>query len=74
MSLTAQLRTAFENTGWSVQELLDRSGLAIDRSSLARKLSGDLPLKVTEAEALAKAIRRGGHEVVLAWPPKGHAA
>lgn len=40
----------------SVQKLLDKSGLDIDRSSLARKLSGDLPMKTEEAEVLARVL------------------
>lgn len=45
----------------SVQELLDKSGLPIDRSSLARKLmpadaDGALRLKSEEVDALAIAL------------------
>lgn len=54
--IAQQIRDAFEATGWSVQDLLDRSRLDLDRSSLARKLSGDLKMKTTEAETLARVL------------------
>ncbi len=63
-TLSEQVRDAFEKTGWSVAELLRRSGLDIDRSSLARKLSGDLPMKTGEAECLAAVL-----DVTLAFVP-----
>lgn len=63
--IVQQLRAAFEGKGWSVQELLDRSRLDIDRSSLARKLDGELPMKVKEAEVLARTL-----DAVIVWPPR----
>jgi transcriptional regulator with XRE-family HTH domain len=54
--IAEQLREAFEASGWSVRELLDKSGLSIDRSSLSRKLSGQLRTKTEEAEAIARAL------------------
>src|SRR5262245_45732759 len=54
--IAEQLRVAHEASGWSVQELLEKSGLEIDRSSLARKLTGDLPMKTREAEVLARTL------------------
>lgn len=69
-TITQQLSAAFAQKGWSVQELLDRSKLPIDRSSLARKLSGELPMKVREAEVLARTLA-----CVIVWPPRrGRAA
>jgi len=65
VTITEQLSAEFDRKGWSVQELLDRSGLPIDRSSLARKLTGDLPLKVSEAEVLARTLG-----VVIVWPQR----
>lgn len=61
-SITEQLKDAFERSGWSMSELLKRSGLDLDRSSLARKLNGELRMNVDEAQALAKALN-----VTLVW-------
>lgn len=63
MSLVEQIRRAQVERGWSVQQLLDKSGLSIDRSSLQRKLAGDVPLTTEECEALAKAL-----DITLVWP------
>ena len=68
-SITEQLQEALKAAGWSVQELLDRSKLPIDRSSLARKLTGDLPLKTSEAEVLAATLK-----VRIVFPRKGRAS
>ena len=59
--ISDQLRDAFVASGLSVQELLDKSGLRIDRSSLARKLmpigaDGRLRLKDEEIDALTRAL------------------
>ena len=59
--ISEQLRDAFTSSGLSVQELLDKSGLPIDRSSLSRKLlpigtKGRLRIKDEEVEALACAL------------------
>jgi len=67
-SLTEQLCDAFKRSGWSVAELLTKSGLDIERSSLDRKLKGELRLNVDEAQALANALG-----VTLVWMP-GEAA
>ncbi len=58
-TLVEQLRDAYEKTGWTMDELLDKSGLEIDRSSLRRKLldvKDPIPMKTEEAEALAQAL------------------
>lgn len=67
-TLVEQLRDAYERSGWTMEELLDKSGLGIDRSSLRRKLldvKDPIPMKTDEAEALAAALG-----VVLAWVPE----
>ncbi len=58
-TLIEQLRDAYEKTGWTMELLLVKSGLHIDRSSLRRKLLdvGDpIAMKTDEAEALALAL------------------
>lgn len=58
-TLVEQLRDAYEKTNWTMDELLDKSGLGIDRSSLRRKLldvKDPIPMKTEEAEALAVAL------------------
>lgn len=63
-SLVEQLRDAFEAKEWSVAKLLESSGLTIDRTSLAKKLKGDIRLNTDEAQAIARAL-----EVTLVWVP-----
>ena len=62
------MRAAHAEKGWSVQQLLEKSGLRIDRSSLQRKLNGDVPTTTDEWEALARALK-----LTLVWPRKGAA-
>jgi ribosome-binding protein aMBF1 (putative translation factor) len=57
-----QIRVAFEASGLSIPELLERAGLEMNRSSLGRKLSGELEMWTWEAEALAKALG-----ITLVW-------
>lgn len=63
-SLTEQLNEAFQRSGLSVAELLTKSGIDVDRSSLSRKLKGELRMNVDEAQALAAAL-----DVTLVWMP-----
>lgn len=64
LTLVEQVRLAYERSGWSLAELLRRSGLPIDRSTLGRKLLGDnrkgrgrlVRLGTEECEALARAL------------------
>lgn len=55
-SIAEQLRVAFENSGWTVAELLAKSGLKCRRSALQRKLTGHLKFRTEEAEAIATAL------------------
>jgi len=58
-TLVEQLRDAYEKTDLTMDELLDKSGLKIDRSSLRRKLldvKDPIPMKTEECEALAHAL------------------
>lgn len=55
-TILQQLRVAYERTGWTMAELLDRSGLRLDRSTLRRKMVGEVPTTTEEAEALALAL------------------
>lgn len=48
----AQFLAAMEARGWTVQQLLDESGLKCDRSSLQRKLKGEQGLSFDEIQAL----------------------
>lgn len=65
MRLVDQIREAQEKAGWSTQQLLDKSGLPMDRSSLHRKLRGEQPATAEECEALAKTLG-----ITLVWPKK----
>lgn len=65
LSLVEQLRRAQVEKGWSVQQLLDKSGLNLERSSLQRKLKGTVPATSEEVEALAKAL-----DITLEWPKR----
>lgn len=62
ISLLDQIRVAKKVRGWSVQKLIDESGLQITRSCLQRKLfgrtKGGKPVSTTseEIEALARAL------------------
>jgi transcriptional regulator with XRE-family HTH domain len=67
-TITEQLNDALGRKGWSMQELLEKSGLSIDRSSLSRKIRGELRLNTDEAEALASAL-----ETTIVWPQKRRA-
>jgi ribosome-binding protein aMBF1 (putative translation factor) len=60
-----QIRIAQQRLGLSTQQLLDKSKLSIDRSSLHRKLTGAVPTTDTECEALAKALG-----ITLVWPKR----
>jgi len=62
-TLIEQLRDAYEkaheHSKMTMDELLERSGLDLDRSSLRRKLldvKDPIPMKTEEAEALARAL------------------
>ena len=58
-SLVEQLRDAYEKTGWTMDRLVEESGLDIDRSALRRKIldvKDPIPMKTEEAEALAQAL------------------
>ncbi len=63
MGLVEQIRSEQQRLGWSTQQLLDKSGLRLDRSTLHRKLAGDVPTTDAECEALANAL-----ELQLVWP------
>lgn len=56
-TITEQLYEAFEASGLSVAQLLTQSGLPLERSSLSRKLRGELRMNTDEAEALARVLR-----------------
>lgn len=55
-TLTRLLSEAFERSGLSVAGLLSRSGLPLERSTLQRKLSGDVRMTVDEMIALAAVL------------------
>ncbi len=62
ISLVEQIQRERLKRKWSVQRLLDASGLGIERSNLQRKLHGDVPATSEEIESLAKAL-----EMTLVW-------
>lgn len=63
-TIVEQLRDAYLRSGWTMEELVQRSGLHLDRSTLRRKLLVDedskddrnVPMRTSEAEALAQAL------------------
>lgn len=55
-TLAEQVREAFERSEMSIAELLRKSRLELDRANLSRRLSGEVPLRTSEAEALATAL------------------
>jgi hypothetical protein len=58
-TLVEQLRDAYEKSGLTMEQLVERSGLELDRSSLRRKLlavKDSVPMRTHEAEALARAL------------------
>jgi transcriptional regulator with XRE-family HTH domain len=55
-SLHEQLRTAWEASGLSLEQLRDRAGVECSADSLSRKLRGKQPLTTREAELLALAL------------------
>lgn len=58
-SLVEQLRDAYLKAKWTMDELVEKSGLDIDRSALRRKIldvKDPIPMKTEEAEALANAL------------------
>lgn len=63
MGLVEQIRTAQRERSWSTQRLLDESGLQLERSTLSRKLRGEVPCTDAECEALARAL-----DITLVWP------
>jgi putative intracellular protease/amidase len=69
-----QLLAAFKKTGWSIPELLKKSGLDLDRTGLWRKLHGKTGFSFEEVGALVDAFRKAGHTVELVWPKKKRAA
>lgn len=66
--LVEQIRAEQQRQELSVQQLLDKSGLPLERSTLQRKLNGDTPMTDSECEALAKGLRRGAPDFTLVWP------
>ena len=68
MGPAQQIRSAQLGLGWTMQELLDRSGLAIDRTTLLRKVTGKARIFVDEIEALEAAIRQERPAFRIVWP------
>jgi transcriptional regulator with XRE-family HTH domain len=61
-SLVEQVRAAQKRKRMSVQQLLEESGLDLERSTLSRKLRGETPATTKEIEALARALK-----IELVW-------
>jgi hypothetical protein len=55
-TIAEQLLKAFQATAWSLAELLERTQLDCDVTSLGRKLHGKQKLWSAEADALATAL------------------
>lgn len=69
-TIVEQLRETYKKTDWTMGELLQKSGLDLDRSSLRRKISGEIDMKTDEAEVLANTFRKHGFDLTLVWPSK----
>lgn len=69
-----QLKAALTVSGWSVPELLEKSGLDVHYTSLARKLNGKGVMSTDEAEQLAETFRKHGFAITLTFPKNGRAA
>ncbi len=63
-----QLLAALAKSGWSIPELLEKSGLEIDRTGLWRKMHGQTPFSVEEVGALVHTFNDHGVQLVIAWP------
>lgn len=68
VQLHEQVAAAFALTDWTVEELLARSKLPMDRTQLGRKLNGKAPMRTEEAQVLIDTIRKAGFNVILRWP------
>jgi transcriptional regulator with XRE-family HTH domain len=68
MELVEQIRAAQVELGWTVQQLLEKSGLSLDRTTLQRKLTGKTGSTFTELLALAAAIKKARPTFDLKWP------
>lgn len=55
-TLAQQLHEAMVAKGWSVPDLLRKSRMRFDRTSLLRKLNGDQKLSTDEAQKLARVL------------------
>lgn len=69
-TIPEQLLAALKRSGWSVPDLLEKSGLATDRTGLWRKLHGKQRLSFEEAGALAETFRKHAVPCTLVWPKK----
>lgn len=63
-----QLNAVFLRSGWSIPELLKKSGLPLDRIQLWRRLKGVHRFTFEEAGTIAATFTRHGFECVLVWP------
>ncbi len=75
MQLHEQVAAAFAKTDWTIEELLEKSKLEMDRTQLGRKLSGKAPMRTEEAQVLIDTIREKGRvDVAISWPSKKKSA
>jgi hypothetical protein len=70
-TLCEQIWDGFVRSGWTMQELVERSGLPLDRTSLRLKIAPKkhksdrrVALRTSEAEACASALG-----ITIAWAP-----
>jgi hypothetical protein len=72
-TIEKEIRAAFARRGWSIDELIRRSGLRISRGNLKRKLVGDnragrgsyVGISPSQCETLVRTL---GGELVIAFP------
>lgn len=62
-SILEQLNQAWRGKSWTVEELAERCGLQLERTTMGKKMKGQIPLKDTEIQALATCL-----EITIVWP------
>lgn len=68
-SILEQLYEAWRETGWTVEELAEHLavvlGERLERTTVGKKMKGQIPLKDLEIQALATCLK-----VTIVWPSR----
>ncbi len=62
-SILEQLNQGWRAKGWTVVQLAEKSGLQLERTTMGKKMSGNIPLKDLEIQALATCL-----DLTIVWP------